>query len=169
MDPRKGHDKIIAALSNERLKDIDFMYIVAGKGDDRDRLSGLAQDLEIRDRIIFVGPIDEQDKAGYYDASDVFIMLNRQDNNNVEGFGISFIEAGARKKPVIGCYQGGAIDAVNENTGFLLKGNNLEEEAVDCILSLINDPSMRNEMGEASLNRILKEFSWRKISKDIYQ
>ena len=82
---------------------------------------------------------------------------------SVEGFGISFIEAAELGIPSIGGKDGGASDAIiNDKTGLIVDGNNLDE-----IYSSINKLLERNKFIEFGKNakENSKNFYWDKIVK----
>lgn len=118
LDPRKGHSLILRALKN---LDKDIKYVVAGSGEEENRLKQLAEDLGVENRVRFVGYVPDDKLASYYNMADLFVMPSeRLENGNVEGFGISFLEANASGLPVIGSNTGGIPSAIQDNkTGFL--------------------------------------------------
>jgi glycosyltransferase involved in cell wall biosynthesis len=72
---------------------------------------------------------------------------------DVEGFGITFLEAAACAKPVIGGRSGGVPDAIADGeAGFLVDPEDPRPLA-DRLERLIADPVLRRHMGEAGLAR----------------
>jgi len=95
LDPRKRIDLLIkafAVLSNEMK---DTVLVIGGKGPDEGSLKKLAKDLGVRDRIKFVGFIDEEELRDYYAACDVFAYPGWAD------FAITVYEALALQKNVV--------------------------------------------------------------------
>ncbi len=87
LSPRKGIDRtILAVAANSNIK-----YIVAGDGVQRRELEELAQHNNVN--IKFAGAVDEQLKAALYATADVFILPARAEKNDMEGFGIVYLEA----------------------------------------------------------------------------
>ena len=63
---------------------------------------------------------------GWYVAADVFVMPNRSDGVDFEGFGIVFLEAAAGGNRLIGGRSGGLPEAVADGvTGLLVDGGDL--------------------------------------------
>ena len=61
-----------------------------------------------------------------YNLCDIYIMTSMptDERGDSEGFGITFLEANACGKPVIGTNVGGISDAINDGfNGFLIKPN----------------------------------------------
>lgn len=103
----KGYDKILQALPQIRQVIPHIHYIIGGKGDDRDRLEQLIQQLQLQDCVTLAGFIPDAELCDYYNLCDVFAMPSK-----LEGFGIVYLEALACGKPVLGGDRDGAIDAL---------------------------------------------------------
>ena len=106
------HDKIIEALPAILEQVPDVVYLIVGTGREEERLRVYAQEKGVADRVIFAGHVPDEELPAYYNAADVFIMPNREEGTNVEGFGIVFLEANACGIPVIGGRSGGTVDAI---------------------------------------------------------
>ena len=68
----------------------------AGDGPDRERLEKLAEELGIKDQVVFTGMISPDKVAGYYKLGDVFVCAS-----NSETQGITYIEALACGLPAL--------------------------------------------------------------------
>ncbi|MFH0918998.1 MAG: glycosyltransferase family 4 protein [Fibrobacterota bacterium] len=163
--PRKGVDTVLGALKilGERARDI--VYLVVGDGPDRSRLTQMAQDYGLSEQVIFTGFVSDRDLPYHYALSDIYIMPNRGEaNGDVEGFGITFIEAQASEKPVIGGKSGGVVDSVADGkTGYLV--DPLDEAAVaTAILRLLDEPETAQAFAKNGRQRVLSLFSWNMIA-----
>lgn len=158
---RKGHDLVLRALA--MLKDRDIRYVIAGDGPDRSRLEALAADLGLTGRVVFAGRVPENDLPDYYRLCDVYVMPSRHDpatTDSLEGFGISYIEANACGKPVIGGRSGGTGAAVEDGvTGYLVDPADPAALA-EKIAFLLDHPAERESMGRRGRERVEREFSW---------
>ena len=161
---RKGHDLVLRTLSIMK-NHPELHYVIAGSGPDRERLESLAQELGVDERVTFLGRVDESELADCYRLSDIFVMPNRMiagRPDSIEGFGMTFIEAGACERPVIGGRSGGALDAVEDGvTGYLIdpeKPRALEEK----IVYLLDNPVIAKEMGKRGRERAVRDFTWKK-------
>lgn len=92
----KGVDETIRALPALSQTHPDIAYLVCGDGDDRVRLTSLAQQLDVSDRVVFAGYVPEAEKADHLRLADAFVMPGRG-----EGFGIVYLEALACGVPVV--------------------------------------------------------------------
>ncbi|MEL7482350.1 MAG: glycosyltransferase, partial [Pseudomonadota bacterium] len=103
----KGHEKIIRALPSLSIDGRDVVYLIAGKGDDKDRLVALVEELGLSEQVRFLGKVPAGDLPDLYRAADLFALPSTG-----EGFGIVYLEAMASGTPAIGLDVGGAIDAL---------------------------------------------------------
>ncbi|MFC1608195.1 glycosyltransferase family 4 protein [Candidatus Latescibacterota bacterium] len=161
---RKGHDLVLRTLSMMKSHP-DLHYVIAGSGPDLERLESLALELGVDERVTFLGRVDESELADCYRLSDIFVMPNRMiagRPDSIEGFGMTFIEANACGRPVIGGRSGGALDAVEDGvTGYLIDpevSSDLEEK----IVYLLDNPNIAKEMGRRGRERAAMDYTWEK-------
>lgn len=107
----KGQDRVIGALPHLLAAGHDAVFLIAGEGDDRDRLEALARTLGVAERVRFLGVLDSATLADAYRAADLFVMPS-----SGEGFGIAFLEAMACGTRAVGLDAGGARDALADGT-----------------------------------------------------
>jgi phosphatidylinositol alpha-1,6-mannosyltransferase len=156
---RKGHDRVIEAVAALRHR-WPVAYKIAGDGEERTRLEALALRLGVADLVEFLGPVSDERLPGLYAACDVFVLPNRTDGHDVEGFGIVFLEAAAAERPTIGGKSGGVPEAVADGeTGILVDGSRVDE-IVSAIATLAATPALRERMGRAGRVRVLRAFTW---------
>ena len=101
----KGYDEGIQAMARVCHRIPNARYVLAGKGDDMERLREVAHECGLGDRLIMPGFIAEEDIVPLFNACDLFILPSRK-----EGFGIVFLEAMGCGKPVIGGNRDGSMD-----------------------------------------------------------
>jgi len=116
----KGFDEVMSVLPN--LPE-DVVYVIAGGGNDFERLQKKAMALGIGKRVIFTGLFPEEDKPDLYALADVYVMPSRG-----EGFGFVFLEAMASGVPVIGSkHDGGKTALLSGALGLLVDPANPAE------------------------------------------
>ncbi len=122
-DRYKGYDQIIRALPEIRRQIPNIHYLLVGKGNDRDRIESIIDEVNVRDCVTLAGFIPDDELSDHYNLCDVFAMPSKG-----EGFGIVYLEALACGKPTIGGNQDGAIDALcHGELGVLVNPDNIEE------------------------------------------
>lgn len=168
--PHKGQDVALAALARLRSEFPSLRYLVVGDGPDDERLRRLADQHEVRDAVIFAGALDDPDVAEAYATASVYVGLSRIENDlDVEGFGISFVEAGASGVPVVGGDSGGVRSAVRDGeTGFLVPPRDAAR-AADAIAALLRDDALRRRMGGAGREAVERYYNWDRVAEDTKQ
>jgi phosphatidylinositol alpha-1,6-mannosyltransferase len=161
---RKGHDIAIRAIAALRDALPRLRYVIAGDGEERARLEGLVAEHQVGDRVFFAGVVADADLPAYYAACDVFLLPNRVDDGDIEGFGIVFLEAAASGRPVIGGDSGGVPEAVERDlTGLLVDGANVDAVS-SAIRELATSETLRKAMGVAGRRRAVDGFSWQRAA-----
>jgi phosphatidylinositol alpha-1,6-mannosyltransferase len=160
LQARKGHDVAIRAVASLAAALPDLHYVIVGAGEERARLDALVDTLGMRERVHFVGEVDATELPRYFAACDLFLLPNRIEQGDFEGFGIVFLEAAACGKAVVGGASGGVVEAVaNGETGLLVDGADVRAVA-DAVARLAGDVGLRSRLGEAGADRARHRFTW---------
>jgi phosphatidylinositol alpha-1,6-mannosyltransferase len=161
--PRKGFDRLLPAfarVANER----EALLEIVGDGPQRAELEALAARLGIRERVRFLGAIDDPALYDAYARAWCFAMPNRREGYDVEGFGLVFLEAAVAGLPSIGGRGSGAEDAIDDGaTGFLVDGNDVDAIA-GALRRLLGEREATFAMGAAARRRALVDFSWSRVA-----
>jgi len=159
---RKGHDVTLEALAQLRPTGLldRLTWLVLSDGEIEDDLKAQCTRLGLDDVVRWVGPVPAADLPRYYAVADVFVHPNRTlADDDVEGFGMVFLEASASGVPVLGGRSGGVVDAVDEGrSGLLVDGTDVEAVA-ESLGRLIGDGDLRARLGEGG-RAWARSFSW---------
>ena len=160
-DKRKNHEKVIMSLRNLKQIYPNIIYTCVGYGDEEKNLKKLVKELNLNEQVIFIKEISNDMKNSLVAKSNIFLMPSIIYKKSVEGFGIAFIEAAQYGLPSLGGLDGGAPDAIiNNETGYLCNGNNLNE-IYDSIKNMLVDKKYIELGRNAKKNS--KNFHWDKI------
>ncbi|HOE90548.1 MAG TPA: glycosyltransferase family 4 protein [Candidatus Cloacimonadota bacterium] len=166
--PRKGMDMVINALPDILKSVPNLTYLIGGRGEYLETLQKLVDKLNLHDHVKFLGFVKDQEINDIFNAADIFIMPNRIEDYDVEGFGIVFADAAACGKATIAGNTGGAVDAiVDRETGFLVDPTSCKD-IIDKTVTLLKDDDLRNEMGRNGYERVQKELNWDAVRAKIY-
>ena len=165
--PHKGQDMGIRALATLARAFPELRYIMVGEGHDELRLRSLARELGVSDRVGFVGPMRDDELPEAYATSTIYLGASRVDKEiNVEGFGISFLEAGASGIPSVAGDSGGVRSAVRDGeTGNVVPPADPDAIA-DAIRSLLLNPERRKQMGRAARHAVETHYNWDRVARD---
>jgi len=161
---RKGFDKAIEAMSLVVEKDERAILVIAGAGPEEENLKKKILSLPDgkRDRIILVGPIEDEEYWAWLELCDIFIMASRNIAGDYEGFGIVYLEANLAGKPVIAGDSGGVRDAVLDNVNGLLVNPESQESIAQAMLDLLENERLCQELGSAGNRRVVETMSAKK-------
>ena len=163
LDGYKGHDVVLRAIAafSERTRR-DVVYLIAGKGSHQGELERQVTKLGLTDQVRFLGFVPEDDLPDLYRASDLFLLCSRElaGRQEVEGFGLVFLEAQACGTPVIGTRTGGIPDAVKEDEGGWLIEQDDAPALSRLLCRLVDDPTVFLEAGKRARSRMERQCTW---------
>ena len=152
----KRYDLAVEAV--DALGDPDVVLVMIGH--DVDRLPIASP------HVRFLGPLERRDLLDAYDACDVFVLPSEH-----ESFGIVFLEAWMRRKPVIGNAACRPVGSVIEHgvDGFLCSG---AADFATRIRQLLDRPEQARALGEAGHDKAVGSYTWHAIGgrvHDVYK
>jgi phosphatidyl-myo-inositol dimannoside synthase len=157
----KGADILIRAVAQLSSNFPELQLVLAGPGDDIDRLRSEAQDCGIAERVHFFPSISRKELAALYSCADIFALPSTG-----EGFGLVFLEAMAFGKAIIGANVGGIPDVVQHECEGLLVAPTVEAVS-SALRRLLSDPALRKQLGIHGQDRVLTEFSFSRFEEQL--
>jgi glycosyltransferase involved in cell wall biosynthesis len=169
---RKGVDYLIRALPRV-LERKSVRLLVTGEGDRRGEWEELAAELDLSDRVHFLGFVSSARLAELYRTCDLYVHpAIFDDANDTEGLGVSLVEALANRCPVVASNVGGIVDViVHEETGLLVQEKD-ENALAEAILRVLEDPGLGHRLGENGCEFAERHFDWERITdetEDLYR
>lgn len=152
--PIKGHDLLIRAVASLAAEFSTVTLEIIGDGPERGRLLALAQQLQIGDRVRFLGRRSRQQVAWAIQQCTVFALPSRY-----EGLGCVYLEAMASGKPVIGCRGQGIEEVIQQGTNGWLVGTDDVKELRDALSTLLSNTALRKFVSAHARQTILEEFT----------
>ena len=162
---RKGLEYLLQAVP-AILQRQDADFVITGNGDQRAKLEKICDQLQLHDRVQFLGFVSNEELRDQYARCDVWVNPGIVDSwGDAEGLGIGSIEAYNYGKPVVASRVGGIPDTVVDGvTGFLVAQKDSAALA-DAICNLICDPAKAQKMGAAGFRYAKQTFDWDSITK----
>lgn len=159
---RKGHDRMIEAITLLRPEIPNLRYVIVGQGDNRENLRRQVETSNLADHVQFLDEIDDRDLIRCYQQCDIFILPNRADGNDIEGFGMVLVEAQAVGKPVIAGNSGGTAETMDIGTTGLIVECTEAEKIAEAVLFMREGIIMKSPFQpEACRQYVLENFTWR--------
>ncbi|MCB0280295.1 MAG: glycosyltransferase family 4 protein, partial [Calditrichaeota bacterium] len=168
---RKGHDTVIRAMAELIKTEPQLIYLIAGGFDAeyRKRLEKLISESGLEKSVIFSGYIPDVEILDYYNLCDIYIMVSKDSNEkgDTEGFGITYLEANACEKPVIGSNLHGIPDAIEDGvSGFLIEADD-HLVLIEIVQKLLAKPEYARQIGKQGRQRVLNGFTWDIVTKEL--
>lgn len=145
-EPIKGYDILLRAAGLLRARQPKVQLLLAGEGEETARLKRLAEELQIEDRVVFLGW--QQEILEVLSALDLFVLPSRN-----EGMGRTLVQAMAMGKPIVATRVGGVPEVLGEGEVGLLVSPDDPAELASAIEQLLTDRELARKMGEAGRRR----------------
>ncbi len=150
----KGVEHLLRAVPLVRERVPSLRVVIAGEGDDRHRLEGIAASLGLGGVVEFTGYCPEEKKIALLQSMWCTIATSSK-----EGWGLTIIEANACGTPAIASDVPGLRDAVRDNETGLLYPYGDAEALAQRILLLLQDSALRANLSAGAV-AWAKEFNW---------
>jgi glycosyltransferase involved in cell wall biosynthesis len=169
---QKGVDDVLKAVALLTPRVPGVSAVIVGDGPLRTDLEALAASLRITDRVSFVGWVEPSDVSECLAAADAFVATpKRGKNGEVEGQGLTFVEAMLAGTPVIATANGGIVDVVrHEDTGLVVR-EGCPEDIAEAVTRIIQDPALVERLragGRAVANREFTREASARAFADLY-
>ncbi len=150
---------VLPALPKETL------YVVAGDGADRDNIKTAIEETRLYERVKLLGYVSDRARDILMNTGDIFVQPNIRVPNDMEGFGISILEAASSGIPVVASRLEGIADAIKDGENGLLAEPENAEEWIRTVRKLCDDESARKHLGEKARHYNAAHFDWKTISE----
>ena len=159
-EPRKGLQVLLAALPIIARFIPDVRILIAGPGDGDEFIKGL--DVGLRNRIVFLGFLTDQEKASLLKSIDIYVAPN----TGGESFGIILTEALSAGTPVVAS-DIPAFKAVLENgdAGLLFK-NEDSSDLAKVIIGLLRDSEKQKQLSNRG-KLSSQKYDWQVVAEQI--
>jgi glycosyltransferase involved in cell wall biosynthesis len=160
MGLQDGVDYLLRALRHlvHDLGRSDFLCVLVGTGEACARLRQMAEPLGLAGHVLFAGWVAPQEVARYLSAADVCVAPEPSNPYNDRSTVVKMMEYMALGKPIV------AFDLpehrVTAQGAALYARPNDELDFARQIVTLMDDPQLRDAMGQAGRERVEKELAW---------
>lgn len=132
----------------------NLKMVIVGEGPDSEKYKELAKSLNIKE-IQFMGKVENSLLPPIYNSFSVALALSRS-----ESFGVAALEAMACECPVITSDADGFTEVIEDGvTGIIVPREDVERAAM-AMERFINEPQLRESMGRAGRERVVRLYSW---------
>jgi glycosyltransferase involved in cell wall biosynthesis len=161
--PFKGVDYLLSVFSS--IQDPQAILMIVGDGDLRAEYTSLAVKLNVEKRTIFVGAVPNQLLPPYYAAADLLVLSSFPP----ESFGLVLIEAMSCGLPVLAHDIPGVRSIVSDGIDGFLAQPGIADDLAEKIVTLLDNPRLRREMGKCGRTKAIEHYDWVKVSSKLVQ
>jgi glycosyltransferase involved in cell wall biosynthesis len=162
----RGVEDVIRAL---RHLPLEVKFLIAGDGEDRDKLEKIAKDSGVEGRVIFAAHVEHKDLPAFLKISDIFVRPSI-----IEGMGSAFVEAFAAGIPVVATPVGGIPDFLfdpernpdKEATGVFCNVQDPESVA-RAVKKYLDDPTLVATVVKNAKALVDDTYDWDMIAADM--
>jgi glycosyltransferase involved in cell wall biosynthesis len=160
----KGPEELIRALAIVRRDRPDVRLLIVGddgpmQGAYERELLGLVHELGLDDHVTFTGR--RSDVSRLLAAADVYTMPSFD-----EPFGLVYLEAMAMERPIVALDNGGTPEVVEHGRSGLLSAPGDIEAFAGNVLTLLDDPQLRERMGRYGRRQVEQRFTIERLAED---
>lgn len=151
---RKGHHLVIEAM----LDLPEYELLIAGDGEEMPRLKKLANDLNVSDRVTFLGAVSHNQLVTIYSAVELLVLASSR-----EGWANVLLEAMACGTPVIATNVWGTAEVVTAPEAGML----IEERSAQAIANAVKVME-KNMSSRKETREYAEKFSWDETVHRLY-
>jgi len=145
---------------------VSFKVIIVGPGELQRQYRELAENLNVKDRVMFTGGIKDEALIKLYKMAYVTVLPSIDQS---EAFGIVLVESMACATPVIASDLPGVRSVFEDSvTGFVSSVRD-EKDIAAKLSSILDDPDKRNQMSDACVQLVAQKYNWDKIGDILEQ
>ena len=159
--PHKNLPRLVRAwqISDLRSRISNLGLVIAGHWDKRyPEAAQLAEELDLKDQVVFAGPVSEEDLPALYSGADLFVFPSLS-----EGFGLPVLEAMSCGTPVM-CSNTSSLPEVAGDAAILVDPLNTEVLA-KTMRHVATQAELRHVMREKGLTQAIR-FSWERTAQE---
>ncbi|HEV8219484.1 MAG TPA: glycosyltransferase family 4 protein [Streptosporangiaceae bacterium] len=161
-EPRKGLAVLLTAFGILGPQRPGLRLLIAGPGDTDEVMEKVPPAL--RDRVVLLGQVSDEDKVRVYHSVDVFCAPN----TGGESFGIVLTEAMAAGAPIVASDLDAFRMVLGGGEAGELFGTGDADGLAQAAARLLDDPPRRAELSAAARNAV-RAFDWHAVAREVVQ
>ncbi|MFQ6102748.1 MAG: glycosyltransferase [Candidatus Glassbacteria bacterium] len=163
LDMDKGLDYLIRAVAGLQGKIEGLSLTLVGDGPARGYLEQLTGELGVRSKVHFAGALEHDEVVKEYRKADAFVLPSFW-----EGIPVVLIEAMASGVPVVATRITGIPELISDGQNGILVRAGESEALASALLTLYENPSLRERFSLSSRKKVEEEYSVTKRTEKLY-
>jgi glycosyltransferase involved in cell wall biosynthesis len=160
IDTRRRQSDSVEALYHLSKNYDNVKLILDGTGS-REALIRLSEQLGVRNKVLFLHSVSDEELAKMYAACDVFVFPSQIT------WGLAAVEAMAAAKPVVVSEKAGASEIIQNGVNGIVVDHAKPEEIAKQVELLMNNPKICKKLGEKAYEYVKNNLSWEKYAQNM--
>jgi colanic acid/amylovoran biosynthesis glycosyltransferase len=161
--PEKGQAILLEAVSLLSERGHAVNVVLAGEGPSRPELELIAERLGIASLSSFLGAVGQEEICALYADASIFCLPSY-----AEGVPVVLMEAMAMELPVVSTRIAGIPELIDDGQTGLLVSPGRPDELADALQQMLDDPSLRSQMGSRGREKVISEFSTDRLAEQLH-
>ena len=161
--PIKGHELLLRAIAQLETDFPTLSCEIIGDGPERDRLGDLAVQLNLANRVRFLGRRSRRAVAKSMQECTMFVLPSRY-----EALGCVYLEAMATEKPTIACRGQGIEEIIQHGKNGFLVGAKESAELAAMICEVLRDRELAANVGRAARATVVQNLTLAHQAERLY-
>ena len=153
----KGLKTLLQALS--QIKNLSWRLVIVGSGEYETEFKKIANELQLNNRISYLGYIPHTEAPLYLSAFDLLVLPSETQPNWKEQFGRVIIESMACNTPVIGSNSGEIPYLIESTHGGLTFPEAQPKALAEQLSKLITNQNLRSKLGKQGRQAVLQNYT----------
>jgi glycosyltransferase involved in cell wall biosynthesis len=152
----KRIDRMLHALKVAKREGVDCQLIIAGDGPEKENLQKLADELEVKDAVVWLGAVAHEDIWALMNTANIFMLTNDVTNRCNPLY-----EAAWAGLPIVSVIDPSTSDLLKHGENSLLAQKDDTEELGRLVVQLCNDTELREKFSASQKELSASFWSWR--------
>ncbi|MCM2677805.1 glycosyltransferase family 4 protein [Alkalicoccobacillus plakortidis] len=158
--PEKGFQILLQALHLLKDRNKSVHVTIAGEGPYKESLERMAKELDVSNRVSFVGFLEPEECLRQLEKADIVVIPSLY-----EPFGLAALEAMSSAKAVIASKVGGLVELVTHNqTGLLVEPGDARDLATQ-LERLVDNSDEVKKLGQEAATHVFETYSLEKTAQ----
>ncbi len=154
--PRTGVGELVEAFARIGAAVADARLVLAGRGPLEGEIRARIDALGLRDRVLMLGWVSDEELVGWYRAADLVVMPTQE----LEGFGLTTAEALACGTPVVGTPAGANPEVLGRLDEALSTRDASPQAIADTAIELLREPRRLAELAASARAAVYPALGW---------
>jgi glycosyltransferase involved in cell wall biosynthesis len=155
---QEGIDLLLESVKHITAIRTDIQFAIVGGGSDLKRIQKLAISMNLEDYVDFYGRVPDDLMVAILNTTDVCVNPDKPTEMNNLSTMNKIMEYMALKKPIVQYDLKEGRFSAQDASLYAMGGDTVD--FANKILELIDNPELREKMGEYGYNRVIRELSW---------